>query len=370
MDTLLLSLLILLVVALMVALYLQLRRPQGSADLSTPFQNLTQAIQTVNARTAVLEERLSHMQQNHDQAGQDIQELKTGVTKASTDASNLIEATRTIQTQLTQARENLVELQTQAKTRQEMESRTAESIRRLETVIAGTQAKGAAGENILEFVFAKLPPDWQVRNFKVGNKTVEFGLRLPNSLVLPIDSKWPATDLLEQFTSCDDPNEQQRLKSQIQREVLSKAGEVRKYLDPNLTVSFGVAAIPDAVYDLCSGIQTEVFQMNVVLVGYNMFLPSLLLVFQTVLKTSQDIDLEKLDACLQTAQDSVKALQEELEGRFSRALTMLNNSRNDMSLHLSKVSSGLTSLQISAGKSTPPAPLAEPRSIAEQSLQD
>ena len=264
----------------------------------------------------------------------------------------------------------LTELQTYAKARPDLERRTAESIRRLEAVIAGTQTKGAAGENILEAVFAKLPPDWQVRDFKVGNKTVEFGLRLPNNLVLPIDSKWPATSLLEQFVNCDDPSEQQRLKAQIEAAVLAKAKEVRKYLDPSLTVNFGIATVPDAVYDLCSGIQADVFQLNVVLVGYSMFVPYLLLVFQTVLKTSQNIDLEKLNAYLQTAQDSVAALQKEVEGRFSDAIKRLNNSRDYMSLHLSKVSSGLTSLQIGAGAPKTLEALAEPQSEGQRPLQD
>lgn len=43
--------------------------------------------------------------------------------------------------------------------------------------------------------------------------------------------------------------------------------------------------------------------------------------------------------------------QGELEGRFSRAITMLTNSRNDLSVLLSKVSRGLTDLQISASRS-------------------
>ena len=173
----------------------------------------------------------------------------------------------------------LTELQAYARARHDLERQTAESIRRLEAVIAGTQTKGAAGENILELVFAKLPPEWQVRNFRVGNKTVEFGLRLPNNLLLPIDSKWPATNLLEEFAGCDDPSEQQRLKARIESTVLSKAREVKKYIDPNVTVNFGVAAVPDAVYDLCSGVQADLFQLNVVLVSYSMFFPYLLLVF-------------------------------------------------------------------------------------------
>jgi hypothetical protein len=43
---------------------------------------------------------------------------------------------------------------------------------------------------------------------------------------------------------------------------------------------------------------------------------------------------------------------EELEGRFSRAITMLTNSRDELSVLLSKVRSGLTSLQITASRGT------------------
>jgi DNA recombination protein RmuC len=240
-----------------------------------------------------------------------------------------------------------------ARARQDLERQTAESIRRLETVIAGTQTKGAAGENILEAVFANLPPEWQVRNFRVGDKAVEFGLRLPNNLVLPIDSKWPATHLLEQFMDAEEPEEQQKLKSQIEKAVLDKAKEVRKYIDPNVTVNFGIAAVPDAVYDLSTGVQADVFQLNVVLIGYSMFVPYLLLVFQTILKSSQSIDMQRLDAYLRSAEENIEAAQGELEGRFSRAITMLTNSRDELGVLLSKVRSGLTSLQISAARGGP-----------------
>ena len=130
--------------------------------------------------------------------------------------------------------------------------------------------------------------------------------------------------------------------------MLSKAREVKKYIDPNVTVAFGVAAVPDAVYDLCSGIQADALQLNVVLLSYSLFIPYLLLVFQTILKTSQNIDLERLDMYLHSAQAGIEGIQQELEGRFSRGLTMLANSRDEMSAQISKVSSGLTSLQIRA----------------------
>ncbi|MCB8953636.1 MAG: hypothetical protein H6650_16650 [Ardenticatenales bacterium] len=77
-----------------------------------------------------------------------------------------------------------------------------------------------------------------------------------------------------------------------------------------------MAVIPDAAYDLCAGAQAEAFQMSVVLISYSMFVPYLLLVFQTMLKTSQSIDLQKLSAHLQTVQNSMIALQSELDGRI------------------------------------------------------
>jgi DNA recombination protein RmuC len=329
MDTLLLAILlfvmILLFLGVLAVLFLLLRGSPGAAGLLSPLQSLTQAIGNLQGETKALSERVATMERGQ------------------------AEGTEALRTGLSRAQESLAALQAHTRARQELEQRTAESIRRLEAVIAGTQTRGAAGENIIEVVFAQLPPEWQVRNFQVANKTVEFGLRLPNSLVLPIDSKWAATHLLEQFLACDEPASQQAYKAQIERAVLGKAREVRKYIDPSVTVGFAIAAVPDAVFDLCGGVQVEALQFNVVLVSYSMFVPYLLLVFQTILKTAHSIDLQKLNAHLDSVQGSIRALQGELEGRFSRAISMLGNSRDEMRVQLGRVSSGLTSLQLGAG---------------------
>lgn len=293
------------------------------------------------------------MEKNQDQVSQGIGSLQLGMAETKTVAVSLAGTAAAIRDELSRTTNDLTKLHAHAKARAEVEQQTAESIRRLEAVIAGTQSKGAAGEKILEAMFAKLPPEWQIKNFRVGAKVVEFGLRLPNDLVLPIDSKWPATHLVEQLLASSDPAEQQKLKGEIESTVLAKAKEVRKYIDPDVTVNFGIIAVPDSVYEWCSGIQAEVFQSNVMLVSYSMLFPCLLLVFQTILKASQSVDLHKLDAYLQSVQGSLKALQGEIEGRFSKAITMLGNSRDEMSAHLSKISGGLTSLQSSAAAQPP-----------------
>jgi DNA recombination protein RmuC len=371
METTLIMIMIFLLVVVGVLIYLLSKKTQRGDTLNTALQNLTQTVQSTHTQTSVLTEkitrleqlpqvvgalqvdlrglaeRISTVEQKQTNVSSGVNELQTKLAEAKTITETLVKATGTIQSELTRAKEGLTEIQTNAKAREELERKSSESIRRLETIIAGTHSKGGAGENILDVVFSKLPTEWQVRNFRVANKPVEFALRLPNNLILPIDSKWSATSLLEQFSKSENPAEQQVLKKQIESAVLDKAKEVKKYIDPNLTVSFGIAAVPDAVYDLSSGILVDIFHLNVVLVSYSMFVPYLLLVFQTVLKNSQDIDLEKLSAYLQTAQESITALNNELQGRFSKALTMLENSRTDMTAHLSRVSSGLAGLQVS-----------------------
>ena len=86
-----------------------------------------------------------------------------------------------------------------------------------------------------------------------------------------------------------------------------------------------------------------------------MFVPYLLLVFQTMLRTTQSIDLQKIEAYLQTVQESTQAIQEELDGRFSRAITMLSNSRDDMRAMISKAGSSLTALQLAEIRQEVPA---------------
>src|SRR5258708_30655177 len=74
--------------------------------------------------------------------------------------------------------------------RQPVEDEARASLRRLESVIAGSSTRGAAGENILEEALKHLPPEMLQRNVWVGGQVVELALRLPGGKLLPMDSKW------------------------------------------------------------------------------------------------------------------------------------------------------------------------------------
>ncbi|MDX6696298.1 MAG: recombination protein RmuC [Blastocatellia bacterium] len=347
MEVLLLVTLIFLVLGLLaVAIRTAMRPDQRTEDVSTPLQNLTQLINNTQMRIELLNEKLAQVERNQNSADQRVVTMGTGLAETGAVARSIVDATNFIRDELSRAKNDLTALQSHTKARELIERDTAESIKRLEAIIAGTQSKGIAGENILELMFSRLPAEWQMRNFTVGNKTVEFGLRLPNNRILPIDSKWTATHLLEQFISCQDVNEQLVIKGKIEKVVIDKAKEVQKYIDTNLTVNFGVAVIPDAIYELCCGIHCDAFKSKVVLVSYSMFIPYLLLVVESAHKDSQTIDETKLRDYLHTAQSTIESLQREIEKRFSLALTMLDNSRTEIRGQLSKMSSGITGLQI------------------------
>src|SRR5919201_2171085 len=87
--------------------------------------------------------------------------------------------------------------------RQQVDDEALRSLRRLESVIAGSSTRGAAGENILDEAIRHLPADMLQRNAWVGGKVVEFAIRLPGAKLLPIDSKWTATPGLEALAEAD-----------------------------------------------------------------------------------------------------------------------------------------------------------------------
>ena len=74
--------------------------------------------------------------------------LAGSMAQSSAHSTGLVEAAAAM-------RERLAELHAWVRARDQMDRSTFESIRRLETVIAGTQSKGAAAENIVEAVFGK-----------------------------------------------------------------------------------------------------------------------------------------------------------------------------------------------------------------------
>jgi predicted nucleic acid-binding Zn-ribbon protein len=88
----------------------------------------------------------------------------------------------------------------------------------------------------------------------------------------------------------------------------------------------------------------EALSQNVVLVSYSGLVPYLLLIVQTVLRSGVQIDVAKLSSAIDQVREALTAVEEELDGRFSRALTMLQNMRDETRQRLRKATTALSTV--------------------------
>ncbi len=152
-----------------------------------------------------------------DGQARDVAELRSRL-----DAGGLTQESQAaeIRERLSQTQAVVERLGSALSARQLIEDEARASLKRLESVIAGSSTRGAAGENILEEALKHLPPEMLQRNVWVGGKVVELALRLPGGKLLPIDSKWVSSGALEQLAEQGlDAARRAQLTGQVEREV-------------------------------------------------------------------------------------------------------------------------------------------------------
>ncbi len=232
--------------------------------------------------------------------------------------------------------------------RQSIEDEARSSLKRLESVIAGSSTRGAAGEHILEEVLKHLPPEMLQRNVWVGGKVVELALQLPGGKLLPIDSKWVSSGALEQLAEPGiDAARRAQLTAQVEREMERRVREVSQYIDPSATSTFALAVIPDAAYDVCRGAIVSAHRRHVMVVGYAMALPYLLTLYQLHLQFARTVDMERLQSALIDVERHLDTLEAILDNKLQRALTMLQNTYTEGKQVSARIRSAAQSVQVS-----------------------
>ncbi len=181
---------------------------------------------------------------------------------------------------------------------------------------------------------------------------VEFGLRLGNGLAVPVDSKWMAVGFLDELSRTNDPEARTELARKINNAVLARAKEVRRYIDPARTTAFALAAVPDAAYELSARAQIDAAHQKVIVIGYGMLLPYLLLLRHTMENTGAQLDAYLMGAHLKAAQDAVRDLESELNRRFSNSINGLEKSRGEIKRHLGVISESLNRLEFGSAASS------------------
>jgi DNA recombination protein RmuC len=324
-------------------------REQGQVAVQQTAEALTQRIhQTQQALTSVTE--LVHQTvRTQELLAQHLGQVQESL------SGNLAAAQQGLRTEIVQTRELVAQIQAADEVREKHEREARDVLKRLETVLAGTKSRGIAGENILGAILAQLPVELRETNLTINNKPVEFALRLPHGRLLPIDSKWPAMSQLERLQEAEDPALRRALADEIQSEVKRKIREVVKYLDPDRTIRLGVLAVPDAVFDLCVEAHVEAFKQGVVIISYTQVIPYLLSLLQVILRFGTEIDTARLSQALATIADALEKMDSEVDGRLSRTITQLQNSREDLKAHLSRARQGVRGLHVETDPSELPA---------------
>jgi DNA recombination protein RmuC len=242
--------------------------------------------------------------------------------------SQLAQAVDGIRGELGRAQVSLAEVKSLEEGRARQMDQAATSLKRLEAVVAGSQARGAAGENILARSLSQLPPDLLEVNVSFGAKIVEYALRLPGGKLLPIDSKWTSAASLERLSSTEDPQEQKRLSEQVGRDIRSRIREMVKYLDPERTLSMALLAVPDAVYTAAPEAHGEGYREGVLVVPYSLALPYVLSIYRLALRFGSALDADQLASRLHSLEDLLRRIEEDVEGRLSRGLVQIANARD------------------------------------------
>ena len=278
--------------------------------------------------------QLQHLQGELGRLVRSQEELRRDVQRGR-EASlvQLSDAAQALRADLGQAHRALAEVKALEQGRARQMDQAADSLRRLEAVVAGSSTRGAAGENILARAFGQLPPDLIEFDVAFGSRVVEYALRLPGGRLLPIDSKWTSLLPLARLEAEEDPRERRRLSDQVTRDVRARVREVTRYLDPDRTLGLALLAVPDAVHHATPEAQGEAYRDGVLVVPYSLALPYVLALYRLTVRfgaSGARTDGEGLRAL----QQALWKADEEVEGRLARAAVQLANSRSAVHDHL------------------------------------
>jgi DNA recombination protein RmuC len=247
-------------------------------------------------------------------------------------------------------RDLLEEVRKRDEMRKEKEKEFFERIKRLDQMLTGTTAKGSSGEEILREAFKKLPPEMIETNFRIGGKVVEFALLLPNGKRLPIDSKWPSSRLILELEKEENVEKKKEIIEEIEKEVMKKIREVKQYIDPDLTWSQAIAAVPDSIYNVCYNVHSFAKKENVLLVPYSWVLPLLLYMYRLHLQYAVSIDFENLKNYLVLISKNLEEMESILENKIYKGNQMISNAYLEYKTKISQIRNFVNQISLKEGQ--------------------
>ena len=150
-------------------------------------------------------------------------------------------------------------------------------LNKLNRYLSGGTLAGKFGEWSLEAIIKDIFHSNQfIANAEVipgSGKRVEFAIKLPEGLLLPIDAKFPS-GLFDNYLMAVDSKDQQLVKKSqddIKRHVLNDARDINaKYMQSGITIELGVMYIPSEslmqLIDSIANLREEIFRDHRVLI--------------------------------------------------------------------------------------------------------
>lgn len=235
------------------------------------------------------------------------------------------EASGDMRSSLNEARALLERMTAHSEAGRDAQERAREALSRIQAVLIGSYTKGAAGENVVAEALRCFPPEMMQTDVALGGKRVEFGLVMCDGRLLPIDSKWPSTDLLERLAQEDDAETRRQLCEEVEAQVVRRVREVAGYIDAERTLPWAVAAVPEAAFAACRRAHAQAHERGVIVVPYGMLIPYLLTLYNLHLRYAAGADAAQTQARLVELGRLLDSMERTLEGKLYRASTMLAN---------------------------------------------
>ncbi|GBD19808.1 Chromosome partition protein Smc [bacterium HR28] len=315
---------------------------------------LTRTLETLKTLTAQLQARADASEQRQSQLHAGLQrtsellgELRTSLTSMLQQQGATVNRIDQLQQALAAAHQALNELRRNDEEARRQQEELARFVTRLDTILTGSASRGAAGEHVLEAILEHLPPEFKAFNLTIRNRTVEFAFRLPNGKHVPIDSKWVGIRQLEQLDEASSEQTRKELEQLLARRI----EEVTAYLDLDLTLGLAIVAVPDAVYRWTQRLHARALEKGVIVIAYSMAIPYFLTLLHFAIRFLRDEETAQLSAITHQLEHALREIQSELNGRYARALTMLQNSRDALAQQAAGALGTLRQLQALSGAS-------------------
>ena len=210
---------------------------------------------------------------------------------------------------------------------------------KLNRYLSGGTLAGTFGEWSLNAIIKDIfQPNQFLTNHEViagTGKRVEFAIKLPEGLLMPIDAKFPS-GLFDNYLAAVDSKDQQlikRSKDEIKRHVLTDAKDIKdKYIQLGITVELGIMYIPSEalmqLIDSIDNIREHIFRdSRILIMGPNSLAAYLITVhmgFRTLALNERAGDIMKEFGKLKKEFEKFSTSTEDLQKKADAMLKTIN----------------------------------------------